>query len=187
MANLPKVRRRKARRVEGRARQWARYKQTGNAGNLAWFRKHQRAIRFLNRVIVRTVRRRKFEQEFASKNFRYAEFNCRQGPGVPDYMHPHLDELCERVLEPLRSLYGPCRVTSGHRWDWYNASIGGASLSYHVYENRKSQPAADVIFAKGTPSQWAASARALGVGGVGQYDRSGFLHVDLGPRRDWWG
>ena len=37
----------------------------------------------------------------------------------------------------------------------------------------------------------AARLRALGIvtlfGGVGEYRRSGFVHVDNGPRRDWWG
>lgn len=122
---------------------------------------------------------------WASKHFRYDEFNCHEGPPVPGYMYPHLRDLCARVLEPMRARFGACHVNSGHRWDFYNRKIGGASLSYHVYEDRQREPAADLTFASGAPSEWAAFARNLGVGGVGQY--STFVHVDTGPRRDWWG
>lgn len=118
-------------------------------------------------------------------HFSMAEFDCREGGPVPDYMRDDLRALCERILEKMRDKFGAAHVNSGHRWTWYNAKIGGASNSFHCYEVRKSQPAADCTFASGTPSQWAAYARSLGVGGVGQY--STFVHVDTGPRRDWWG
>jgi hypothetical protein len=140
---------------------------------------------------IRKALKRKEEREGRpSKNFTYAEFNCRQGGPVPSYMYPHLDDLCAKFLERMRNKFGGCFVTSGHRWDWYDAMIGGVG-GYHVYEKYRSQPAADCIFEKGTPAQWAEEARAiadeLGLGGVGQYDRSGFVHIDTGPRRNWWG
>jgi hypothetical protein len=121
-----------------------------------------------------------------SKYFVVSEFNCREGGPVPDYMYGHLADLCDRVLDKMRERFGAARVTSGHRWSWYDAKIGGVG-GYHVYEKYRRSPAADLVFAKGTPAEWAAYARSLGVGGVGQYDRSGFVHVDTGPRRDWWG
>ena len=182
MANLTKLRRKKRKRVSARKRQYRKYKRTGKQGHLKAFRRHKRAVKKLRRLIDRALRRR---DVFASKHFRYSEFNCHSGGPVPEYMYPHLRDLCDRVLEPMRKKFGPAHITSGHRWDWYNASIGGASASYHVYEDRKSQPAADVVFAKGTPAEWAAYARQLGVGGVGEY--SSFVHCDSGPRRDWWG
>lgn len=120
-----------------------------------------------------------------TEHFSMVEFNCREGGPVPDYMEDSLRDLCKRVLEPMRAKFGACHINSGHRWEDYNRKIGGASLSYHVYENRKNQPAADCTYATGTPAQWAAYARELGVGGVGQY--SSFVHQDTGPRRDWWG
>lgn len=183
VANIPLLRKKLRKRARRRQKAWEKYRATGDRGYLKWFKAHRKAARKLRRLIDRAVRR----QEFASTHFRYSEFNCHQGDPVPEYMYPHLADLCDWVLEPLRAKFGPCHITSGHRWSWYNAAINGASASYHVYESRKAEPAADLIFAKGTPAEWAAAARALGVGGVGQYDRSGFVHTDTGPRRDWWG
>lgn len=181
MADLFLLRKKLRKRSRRRAHQWDLYKSTGNAGHLKWFKAHRRAARKLRRLIAQAVRK----QSFASQHFRYSEFNCHAGDPVPEYMYPHLADLCDRILEPMRDRFGACHVNSGHRWDWYNASIGGASASYHVYEDRKSQPASDLTFATGSPSEWAAYARSLGIGGVGQY--SSFVHVDTGPRRDWWG
>lgn len=183
MARIPLLRKKLRKRARRRKRAWENYKATGKPGHLKWFKAHRKAARKLRRLIARAIRR----QQFASRHFRYSEFNCHQGDPVPEYMYPHLDALCQNILEPMRDRFGACHVTSGHRWSWYNAAIGGASSSYHVYEDRKSQPASDVIFATGSPAEWAAYARSLGKGGVGQYDRSGFVHVDTGPRRDWWG
>lgn len=154
-------------------------------------KKSQRARTRLHqdrRRVERLQRRRKRIRESRgdiSANFSAAEFDCREGGPVPTYMYDDLEDLCDRVLERMRQRFGSCHVNSGHRWEAYNRKIGGASQSYHVYEYRKSQPAADVTFARGTPSEWGAYARSLGVGGVGTY--STFCHVDLGPRRTWYG
>lgn len=137
------------------------------------------------------IRRRKRQLakhgEQASEHFLISEFDCHNGAKVPKAAYPALRRLCEQVLEPMRAEFGACRVTSGYRPRAYNASIGGASQSEHIYELTPSSVAADVSFARGTPASWAAFARRLGKGGVGQYNRSGFVHVDNGPRRDWWG
>lgn len=125
--------------------------------------------------------------EHASAHFRISEFDCHRGDKVPKAAYPALKRLCYEVLEPMRDRFGACRVTSGYRPADYNRSIGGASQSQHIYELGPDSVAADVSFARGNPGQWAAYARSLGKGGVGQYNRSGFVHVDNGPRRDWWG
>lgn len=151
--------------------------------------KAERLHKFYRRRVQKLRRKRKAIQQQAAgqltDHFHIREFDCHEGDPVPRYMEPHLKDLCERVLEPMRREFGPAHVNSGHRWTWYNAKIGGASQSFHCYEVRKNQPAADLTFARGTPAQWAAFARKLGVGGVGQY--ATFVHVDTGPRRDWWG
>lgn len=121
----------------------------------------------------------------ASKHFLIREFDCRDGTPVPKAAHAGVRRLCEQVLEPMRQQFGACHVTSGYRHRAYNAAIGGATASYHIYDLHPDEPAADVTFQRGTPAQWAAYARRLGKGGVGQY--ATFVHVDLGPRRDWWG
>ena len=77
----------------------------------------------------------------------------------------------------------------------YNAMIGGAKQSQHIYEEGFESVAADIRFGKGSPAQWAAEARRLrttsnkGCGGVGRYDRLGFAHVDnrCATRVDWSG
>lgn len=146
------------------------------------------AIKRLRKRIKKAARRKK---HYASKHFRYDEFDCRDGTPVPSYMRDDLRELCVHYLEPLRRKYGPARVNSGYRTRSYNAAIGGVSNSFHIYDYRKSQPAADVVFANGSPAHWAADARriaaARGQGGVGQYNASNFVHIDTGPRRDWSG
>ena len=50
-----------------------------------------------------------------------------------------------------------------------------------MYETSFESVAADMRFAKGSPAQWAAEAKRLrakagGKGGIGRYDRSGFVH-----------
>lgn len=132
-----------------------------------------------------------------SPHFTIEEFDCRDGTRVPLAAIPALRELCEHVLEPMRKKYGPCRVLSGHRHEAYNRSIGGATFSQHIYDQSPTSVAADVRFAKGSVYSWARGARwrfstkwrfrKNRRGGVGEYRAAGFLHVDTGPRRNWWG
>ena len=132
-----------------------------------------------------------------SPHFTVEEFDCHDGRHVPQAAIPALKELCVHMLEPLRKKYGPVRVVSGYRHRAYNASIGGARFSQHIYEDNPRSVAADLVFSKGSVAQWARSARwrfatkavwrKRGRGGSGRYLRSGFIHVDSGPRRDWEG
>ncbi len=132
-----------------------------------------------------------------SPHFTVEEFDCHDGTRVPEAALPALVELCCYVLEPMRAKYGRCKVHSGYRTRAYNASIGGARYSQHIYNDTPGSVAADVSFAAGTPAKWARGARwrfrtvsrwrRNGRGGVGQYNNSGFVHVDSGPRRDWQG
>ena len=93
-------------------------------------------------------------------------------------------KLCQVYLEPMRTKFGTCYVLSGYRHELYNRAIGGARHSQHIYEQSFESVAADLRFARGTPAQWAAEAKRIrtakagGKGGVGRYDRSGFVHVD---------
>jgi hypothetical protein len=122
-----------------------------------------------------------------SKHFNLSEFHCRDGTRVPAVALPALRRLCSGVLEPMRATFGTCRINSGYRHAAYNRRIGGARFSEHIYEITPWAVAADVRFARGNPAQWAALAWRLGKGGVGRYDRAGFVHVDNGPRRSWRG
>lgn len=114
--------------------------------------------------------------------FTAAEFGRLEGAELAG-----VGALCALFLDPLRERYGACRVISGKRTVAHNSEVGGAPESRHLYSRRPLEAAADVAFARGSPAQWASTARALsalyGRGGVGQY--SGHLHVDSGPRRRW--
>lgn len=127
-----------------------------------------------------------------SPHFTVHEFNCHDGSVVPINSGAALVRLCRDYLEPMRAKFGACHVLSGYRHRVYNAGIGGARNSQHIYEETPDSVAADVRFARGNPREWAEFAydlrRRLGKGGIGVYMRSGFVHVDNRPyRADWRG
>lgn len=117
-------------------------------------------------------------------HFRVEEFDCHDGTKVPKAAVPALNRLATKFLEPLRAKFGACKVMSGYRHRAYNRRIGGATQSQHIYDDDPSSVAADLIFARGTPREWAAEADRLGAGGVGTY--STFVHVDNRPGRARW-
>lgn len=56
-------------------------------------------------------------------------------PNIPDLeaIH-HLRRLCADVLEPIRDVWGPLRITSGYRSPEVNAAVDGSSpTTAHVY------------------------------------------------------
>lgn len=139
-------------------------------------------------------------------HFRITEFDCHDGSPVPSGARAALREWCVVWGEPLRERFGPVTVTSGYRTTAYNASVGGAGQSFHVYTLRygpTARPglgagvAADVVPARGTPrdwQEWADASMRRNVHGIRPgrcaavaYPRSGFIHLDTGPRRTWAG
>lgn len=125
----------------------------------------------------------KDDNDRLSPHFKASEFYCNDGSAVPIVARPALVKLCETWLEPMRASFGLCFVLSGYRHELYNARIGGALHSQHIYEHDFESVAADVRFERGSPKLWAAKARTLrtaagGKGGVGEYPRAGFVHVD---------
>lgn len=126
-----------------------------------------------------------------SKNFTLGEFHCCRGhcaaANVPGDAVPALRRLVKKALQPMRDKFGVCTVHSGYRNQRHNQHVGGVTNSFHRYDLNPSAPAADVSFANGTVDQWAAEARRLlpNTGGIGRYPSQRFVHVDLGPRRQW--
>ena len=119
-----------------------------------------------------------------SKHFTVEEFDCRDGTKVQARDYDGLEYLCRVYLERLRKKYGPIRVNSGFRTASYNARIGGASNSYHVYTAHDgADQAVDISCRKGGPRDWHRSANWIrkhkrnGRGGLGLY--STFVHIDL--------
>jgi uncharacterized protein YcbK (DUF882 family) len=94
-------------------------------------------------LVTRRIERKADKSNDLTKDFSMAEFDCNNGTPVPEYMRPHLKDLCERHLQPLRDAGGTVNINSGYRTTAYNAAIGGASNSYHVYTYRKKAPAVD--------------------------------------------
>lgn len=122
-----------------------------------------------------------------SLHFNVREFDCHDGRKVPAVAIPALRRLCKDILEPMRAKFGTAHVLSGYRPADYNARIGGAKYSQHIYELTPDCVAADLQFASGTPQEWGRYADThLKVGGLGVYQTSGFTHFDNRPDRARW-
>ena len=128
-----------------------------------------------------------------SKHFTVEEFDCHDGTKVQKRDYGGLEYLCKQYLEPLRDKYGPVKINSGYRTKSYNAKIGGASNSFHIYTiHDGNDQAADITCRKGGPRDWHRTLNAIrnrkrnGRGGLGLYGT--FVHVDLRDyKADWKG
>jgi uncharacterized protein YcbK (DUF882 family) len=114
----------------------------------------------------------------ASAHFAFHEFDCHDGTPVPRHAHDDVTELARGYLEPLRREYGPTTIVSGYRTRAYNARVGGAPDSFHVYLATRAGAAADVRCARGRPADWHALLAGLKPGGLGLY----FDHVHVDTR-----
>lgn len=142
----------------------------------------------------------------AGQYFTVAEFDSRDGVRVPVAQLQAIRHLCEWWLDPLRREFGRVTVHSGYRSARHNASVGGARASVHLLRTplparppRSSTmaAAADVSCERGTVAQWTQWARThrfahahlsrRGRGGIGDYPRQGFIHLDTSWQRDWHG
>jgi zinc D-Ala-D-Ala carboxypeptidase len=109
------------------------------------------------------------------KNFSPAEIACR-GTGQLKLNPAALDKL-----QALRDRLGkPLIIRSAYRSPEHNRAIGGAPRSKHM-----DGTAFDIAMANHDPVVFEAAAREVGFLGFGFYPRSGFIHIDLGPARQW--
>lgn len=174
MASLRRVFRKLRRRKAQRDRQIRKYQRTGRRGHARAAKKHARAVRYLRRLARRLIRENR-----PSPNFAYSEFDTHDGTKVPRGAYTALDHLCNTYLEPLRRKFGPVHITSGFRHTSYNASIGGASASLHIYDypgRGENAVAADITCQRGGPHDWYSFLSSLSPGGLGRY--SSFVHHD---------
>ena len=115
-----------------------------------------------------------YQGEWPWKNFTPAEVSCRCCGEL------YLDPESMEALQLLRDIWGkPIIINSGHRCVARNASVGGADASLHLklaFDCRCPAPEQD---------EFAALARQAGVAGIGRYPELNFVHLDLGPRREW--
>lgn len=121
-------------------------------------------------------------------HFTLHEFHCRDGTRCPESAVHDLRVIATVLLEPLRKRFGPVTVHSGFRTVPYNAQVGGARSSFHVYTLRRGKyPAVDLSCRDGSVKEWHdfvdKRQRALNQprGGLGYYPRGGFIHCDLRP------
>jgi len=109
-----------------------------------------------------------------SANFNEREFACRHCGLV------RLEPVLLKRVQALRDVVGrPVVISSAYRCPVYNKKIGGAPQSKHMLGQ-----AVDIVIKGMTPAQVAQAAAKVGFTGIGIY-RSGFTHVDIGPRRSW--
>jgi len=76
------------------------------------------------------------------------------------------------------------RIVSGYRTRKYNALVGGAPGSFHVYSDARYGVAADVVCARGGPQAWYSTLARLDPGGLGLYPAH--VHVDNRLTRARW-
>lgn len=115
------------------------------------------------------------ESAWRWKNFSPAEIACR-GSGSLRINEGALDKL-----QALRDRLGkPLIVRSAYRSPEHNRAVGGAPHSKHM-----DGTAFDIAITNHDPVAFEAAARAVGFKGFGFYPRSGFMHIDLGPARQW--
>lgn len=180
MADLKTARRKLSTRIRQRNNQTRKIAETGGQvpGHHKARKQHVEAIRFLRPLIEKLAQRSAGRM---SPNFHVSEFACKDGTPVPKEAYPALRHLCQTYLEPLRARFGSVHITSGYRHRSYNAAIGGASQSVHIYDypgRGHDAVAADFVCSSGTPAQWAEFLEALNPGGLCPYPGSGFTHVD---------
>jgi uncharacterized protein YcbK (DUF882 family) len=104
--------------------------------------------------------------------------------GAQTEMDPLLFDVLWHTMH-LTGFTGTVEVLSAYRSPTSNAwlasvSRGVANDSQHMNGN-----AMDIRFAGMPVSRIRAAALSLGMGGVGFYPRSGFVHLDTGPTRYW--
>lgn len=108
-------------------------------------------------------------------NFSAAEIACR---GTGKLL---INSAALGKLQALRDQLGkPLIVRSAYRSPEHNGAVGGAKRSKHLIG-----AAFDIAMENHDPVTFEAAAREVGFLGFGFYPRSGFMHVDLGPERQW--
>jgi uncharacterized protein YcbK (DUF882 family) len=86
------------------------------------------------------------------------------------------------ALQDLREAWGkPIIITSGHRCAAHNNSVGGAMHSRHMLI------AFDCVCPAEDQARFVRMALDAGFTGIGRYPGKGFVHLDTGPTRAWWG
>lgn len=93
----------------------------------------------------------------------------------------HLNTRAMDMLQDLRDRLGrPIVVVSAYRSPAHNKAVGGVKNSRHLVGE-----AFDIRMDNHDPVHFEELARAVGFRGFGFYPRQGFMHIDMGPAREW--
>ena len=124
---------------------------------------------------VQTFSRSADGEKNLSANFKVKEFACKDGS---DEILIDLDLV--DILQRIRDHFGAAvTINSAYRTESHNASVGGASNSYHLYGR-----AADISVSGVSPAEVAKYAESMGVRGIGKY--GSFVHVDTRENKYFW-
>ena len=157
--------------------------------NLKQLRGRDAALdRRIDQITAKIERKRDDKGGRLTPHFHVVEFDCHDGTPVPAASYDALRAHCRDYLEPLRAKFGAVHVNSGFRTRTYNASIGGASMSVHVYDapwqHAPWAVAVDHVAAGASPGAVQAWHEAnTHPDGMGRY--GSFTHVDNRNRIGW--
>lgn len=128
-------------------------------------------------MIVYALSKKEDGNLYASNNFKYKEFACKDGSDTI-FISPRLVD----ILQKIRDHFGkPVIINSGYRTESYNKKIGGAKYSQHKYG-----AAADIVIKGVSPMEVAKFAETLlpDCGGIGIYNT--FTHIDVRKNKSRW-
>ena len=129
--------------------------------------------------MIRTYSKARDGNTRLSESFRVREFACNDGSDTVK-----IDMELVKQLQRIRSWAGASVIiSSGYRTPSWNAKIGGASKSKHLYGM-----AAD-IYVKGRAksiTEIARFAEAIGCTGIERNEDASYVHIDTRPVRYYW-
>lgn len=117
-----------------------------------------------------------YRGEWPWKNFKPSEIACKHCGEI------YIDPASMDALQTLREAWGkPISINSGHRCPAHNKAVGGTVNSQHL------KIAFDCLCSREQQAAFLQAAVAAGFSGRGRYPSRGFVHLDMGPRREWVG
>ena len=123
--------------------------------------------------------------EQASKNFKFSEFNSRDGAPMPENVKKNIKKLAGHLEVIRAALNTPLKISSGYRSPERNASIPGAAKnSYHM-----KGMAADIQTSLPTTKVFEViekliEEKKIPAGGVGLYNN--WVHYDFRGKNARW-
>ncbi len=100
---------------------------------------------------------------------------------------PREFDLLQTLMEKLGRPNGVIDIVCGYRTPWSNAYLrrAGAESGVAEHSQHMAAKAIDIRVPGVTTAKLRDTALALDAGGVGYYPKSQFVHVDVGPVREW--